>query len=441
MRVAVVGGGLAGLFTASELVAGGVEDVVVLERGSLPGGVTRTVSRDGYSLEPAAGSFNLPNPHLSPILERAGVEVVPARQADIRHVFVGGRLIALHPSPAALLAPVLSVPAKLRALAEPLVAQRDERVEESLAGFCERRFGEGAGRLLSSLMASGVYAGDPAELSANAAFPMLTELEEEAGSVLGGAIRRRRSRPNDAPRPRIHVPVEGMAGMSDTLADSLGGRFRGEFEVRSVSRPGNEWVIEGPDRLVADAVVLAVHPHMAAGLVGGDVADCLRSLESAPVAVVGMGGARSPDVPEGFGALIGPDEGMVSVGVLFESSYAPRRAPEGSWLVKVIVGGARHPEITDWDDDRLVGRVTEEVERILGEVATLDFVDLVRQRPGIPQYTIGHSRRLRALGDRLDELPGLHLAGWGYRGVGIASLARDCATLAMEIGRSAPGRP
>lgn len=435
MRVVVVGGGLAGLFTASELVAAGVDDVVVVEGGALPGGVARTISRDGYSLEPAAGSFTLPHPHLSPILERAGVDVVPARQAEIRHVFVDGRLVALRPSPGALLAPVLSLPAKLRALAEPLVRRRPQATDESLAGFCERRFGKGAGRLLSSLMASGVYAGDPAELSANA-FPILTELEAEAGSVLRGAIRRRRARPEDAPRPRVHVPVHGMAGMAETLADSIGGRFRGDFEVQSVSGTGGDWLIEGPEQLVADAVVLAIHPLVAARLVGGEFADGLRSLESAPVAVVGLGGAGPLRVPEGFGALIGPDEGLVSVGVLFESSYAPGRAPDGSWLFKVIAGGARRPEITDWDDDDLVRRVAEELERVVGDVPTPDFVEVVRQRPGIPQYTIGHRRRLEALEAHLDGLPGLHLAGWGYRGVGLASLARDSARLAMEIGRS-----
>lgn len=434
MRVVVVGGGLAGLFTASELVDRGVDDVVVVERGLLPGGVARTISRDGYSLEPAAGSFTLPHPHLSPILERAGVEVVSARQAGTRYVFVDARLVALRPSPGALLAPVLSWPAKLRALAEPLVRRNPQASEESLAGFCERRFGKGAGRLLSSLMASGVYAGDPAELSASAAFPMLTELEAEAGSVLRGAIRRRRSRPEDAPRPRMHVPVHGMAGLAETLADSLGdGRFLGGFEVQSVSRTGGHWVIEGPEQLVADAVVLAVHPLVAAGLVGGKFADDLRSLETAPVAVVGMGGDGPLRVPEGFGALIGPNEGMISVGVLFESSYAPTRAPDGSWLVKVIAGGSRRSEIADWDDDDLVRKVAEELELVVGDVPTPHFVEVVRQRPGIPQYTIGHRRRLRALEGHLHALPGLRLAGWGYRGVGLASLARDGARLAMEL--------
>ena len=55
VRVAVVGGGLAGFFTASELMEAGVEDVVVLDRNDQPGGVARTVKLDGYDLEPAAG--------------------------------------------------------------------------------------------------------------------------------------------------------------------------------------------------------------------------------------------------------------------------------------------------------------------------------------------------------------------------------------------------
>lgn len=434
MRVVVVGGGMAGLFTASELVAAGVGDVVVVERAAQPGGVARTVTREGFSLEPAAGSFSLPHPQLGPILDRAGVETVPARDAHVRHVFVDGRLITLRPSPGALAAPVLSVPAKLRALAEPLVGRSGGTGGESLAGFCERRFGKRAGRLLSSLMASGVYAGDPAELSATAAFPMLTELEEEAGSVLGGAIRRRRSRPEDARRPRMHVPVGGMAQMAETLADSLDGRFRGDFEVQSVSRAGDEWVVEGAERLVADAVVVAVHPHLAAGLLGGDIGDDLGRWESAPVSVIGLGGASPPSLPDGFGALIGPDEDLVSIGVLFESSYAPSRAPDGSWLVKVIAGGARRPEASEWDDDRLVARVMDELERVVGEVPSPDFVEVVRQQPGIPQYTIGHRHRLGAIDGRLGELPGLHLAGWGYRGVGLASLARDSARLAIQMG-------
>lgn len=418
------------------MAANDVDDLVVVDRAEQPGGVARTIQRDGFSLEPAVGSFSLPSPGLSQILERANVEVRAAKQASTRHVFMGGRLVGLEPSPRALLAPVLPLPAKLRALAEPLVRSGPGSETESVAGFCTRRFGKGAGRLLASLMASGVFAGDPERLSAAAAFPMLVNLEAEHGSVIRGAMRRRRDRSEDAPRPRMHIPVGGMGALSSAIARSLGDRFVREFAVESIRWESDHWVIDGTERLEADVAVLAVRPETAADLLGGEMADDLRRLESAPVAVLGLGGAGPTPIPPGFGALIGPDEGMVSVGVLFESSYAPSRAPTGSWLVKVIAGGARSPEIAEWKDERLVDRVSSEVEAMLGTRVIPHFVEVVRHRAGIPQYTVGHRRWLAVVDRHLAARPGLYLTGWGYRGVGVASLARDGARLALEVSRS-----
>lgn len=418
------------------MVAKGVDDLVVVDRAPEPGGVARTIMRDGFSFEPAVGSFSLPSPTLSPILERANVDVRPAEQGSKRHMFVGGRLVGLEPSPRALLAPVLSVPGKLRALAEPLVRSGSDLGAESVADFCTRRFGKEAGKLLAGLMASGVFAGDAERLSAEAAFPMLAGLENEHGSVMRGAMRRRRARPRGAPAPRMHVPAGGMAALAGSIADSLGDRFAGGFAVESVRREDDRWVIDGTDRLEADIVVLAVRPEVAADLLGYEMGDDLRRLESAPVAVLGLGGAGPTSLPPGFGALIGPDERMVSVGVLFESSYAPSRAPTGSWLVKVIVGGARQPAVVEWEDERLVTKVSEEVGRVVDAEIRPDFVEVVRHRPGIPQYTVGHSRWLAAVDRHLASRPGLHLMGWGFRGVGIASLARDGARLAVGESRS-----
>jgi oxygen-dependent protoporphyrinogen oxidase len=432
LRVVVVGGGLAGLFTASELLAQEIEEVTVLEGAPHPGGVSRTIERDGFQLEPAAGSFNLPHPHLSPILDRAGVETEQTVGASTRHVFVDGRLVSLSPSPRAILAPVLSIGSKLRVLAEPLVSAASP-ARESLGAFCRRRFGEAAGDLAASLMAAGVYAGDPEELSVSAAFPALAELEEEHGSVVLGALRRRRSAPKGPARPVMHVPREGMSGLAATLAESLGEHFRASFPVDSVERRRDEWVLNGPEQLVADVVVLAIPPWRAAELFEGEASVILGRSTAAEVAVVGIGGRGPSPLPAGFGALVGPGDGMCSVGVLFESSYAPSRVPEGAWLAKVIVGGARRPEVAGMSDDRVAGAVTRELGCIVDVDLSPEFVEVVRHRPGIPQYSSGHRAWLRQLGDTFP--PSMHLAGWGYRGVGVARLATDARRLADVIRR------
>lgn len=432
MRVVVVGGGLAGLFTTSELAARGVNDVVVVDAAAKPGGVARTIERNGFALEPAAGSFNLPHPHLGPILERAGVESRPAKHVSKRYLYIEGRLIALPASPRALLAPVAGIRSKLRALMEPLVGVNPAESDESLADFSSRRFGEEGGELISWLMAAGVFAGDPERLSAEGSFPMLPLLEREYGSVVRGAIKRRR-RSSDQERPRAHLPVERMRGLIDSIAASLGDRSRTGFAVDAISRDGSGWVVEGPEQIAADVVVLAVPPGVAGSLLTGEIGETLKRGVAAPVAVVGLGGAGPSPLPEGFGALVGPGEGMATRGILFESSYAPSCVPDGSWLAKVIIGGAGVAPIVAWDDERLRTAATAETEAILGTSLNPDFVEVVIHRPGIPQYEIDHRRWLAEIDDMLRSRPGLFLTGWGYRGVGVAHLATDAVRVADAI--------
>ena len=435
MRVVIVGAGLAGLFTASELTRAGIEDVVVVDKEHEPGGVAQTVRRDGFSLESAVGTFMLPHPHLSQILDRIGVDVIRAEpSAALRYVYARDRLIPLPPTPKALLAPIVSIGAKLRALAEPLVKVGPSSEDESLDHFCRRRFGDGMGKMLAWLAASGVFAGDPQRLSARSAFPALTTLEKKAGSVVRGGLQQRRRRPAGVARPSSHLPVGGMGALVQAAASLLGDRFRGGFDVASVLHDGSGWRVEGLEAIRADHVVLAVRPQAAAALVDPDLGAALAGAVSAPVVVVGLGGTSDQlPLPPGFGVLTGPDSGTASLGVLFESSYAPARAPQGHALAKVIAGGARKPEVVDWDDARIIEIISSEVAQILGTALDPSFVEIIRHHAGIPQYEIGHSAWLSELDALLGDRPGLHLTGWGYRGVGIAHIASDAVAVANRI--------
>lgn len=427
MRVAVVGGGFAGLFTASRLVSAGVDDVVVLEASSHPGGVARSVVRDGYILEPGAASFRLPHPHLSQLL--AGCELRLA-EAVTRHVWTGTRLVSLS-GPGAALAPVVPLAAKLRATAEPWAAAHTEG-DETLDRFFRRRFGDGFGREAAWLAASGVFAGDPTQLSAGSAFPTLTGLETAHGSIVRGAVHRLRSRPRNTPRPSVHVPATTMSALAEALAATLGDRFRPGHPVEAVRRSSGKWTISGVERIEADHVVLACAPNIASGLVDSGLREALLGSTTAPVAVVGLGGA-SLGLPSGFGILTARDSGMITRGILLESSYAPHRAPHGHGLVKVIAGGAGRPSIVDADDDMIVATVGSDLARILGADIDVSFAEVTRPIPGIPQYNVGHGEWLAAV-DRATP-QSMHLTGWGYRGVGIAHLASDAIRITESIAR------
>lgn len=435
-RVTIIGGGLAGLLTATELISSGVDDVVVLDRGQRAGGVARTIQRDGYSLEPAAGTLLLPHPHLTPVIERLGAEVIPAVDAGLRYVFARDRLVTLPSSPKAAFAPLVPWSAKFRAAAEPFI-RRPAPAQESLHGFMTRRLGDGLGTTVAKVAASGVFAGDPHRLSARAAFPALVGLEDSAGSIVRGAIRRLRARPKGAPRPGSWVPVGGMTGVIEIAVKRLGDRYRADHMVESVRRVGDLWEVTGTATVRSDHVVVACRPTDAARLLGGELGSVLDSAIAAPVVVVGIGGsAESVPLLPGFGALAGPDTGLAVLGVLFESSYAPHRAPAGSSLAKVIVGGATMPEVVDWDDDRLLTRVRQDMSRMLGVEVSPSFIEIVRHRPGIPQYELGHGDWLAEVDRLASGFSGLHLTGWGYRGVGVGHVAADATRTAQKIAAS-----
>lgn len=434
MRVVIVGAGFSGLFIASELVNAGCDEVLVVDRMLQAGGIARTIARDGYALEPAASTFMLPHPDLSPILERAEINLFRPDISPSRYVYAHDRLVEIQASPRALSAPLLRTRAKLRALAEPLVRTAGTD-DETLLAFCRRRFGDEAGSMLAWLMATGVYAGDPGELAAHAAFPRLTSLEQRAGSVLAGAMAARRARPASTTAPRPHVPVQGMSAVFNALSASLGDRYVPGFTVTTVRPSGRGWRVEGSENLFADAVVMTTHPHHTAAVVDPELSRHLQRARSAPVVTVGLGGLGQAPFPSGFGALITPGSLMVTRGLLFESDYAPGRAPEDAWLLKIIVGGSPFPEVASWEDDRLLDVVTAEAERVFDANIYAQFGEVVRHEPGIPQYVTGHANWLVELERLLEVRPGLHLSGWGYRGVGVGDLATEAVRVATNIRR------
>lgn len=457
----VVGGGMGGLLVAAEARRRG-SSPVVLDGETEPGGVTLARRTDGYLLEPAASSMLLPHPHLTPILESVDAEVVPALpSARRRYVYTRGRLTELRESPAVITAPVASAWGKLRASAEPWIRSPEGGAaeDETLGSFARRRFGNEIGGLLATVAAHGVFAGDPDHLSVRACFPPLPALEDSAGSVVKGGLRRMRARPKGSPRPGVHVVADGMSSLARQIADSLGGGFRRGYRVDSITNDGDTWLVSG--RVARDAssgplspgsrssggvefsmfeerartLVVAVAADVAARLVGGDLGRSLSRIRRAPVAIVGLGGPEAGlALPEGFGVLVGPDAGVRVLGVLFESRYAPGRSPTGSALAKAIIGGDADPSAFELDDAELIATAESDLGRILGTPVHADWTSVVRHEPGIPQYGRAHLAWLANLEKATSDTPGLHLAGWSYRGIGISGLATDAVRIADRIG-------
>src|SRR5207244_7909187 len=201
-RVAVVGGGLAGLAAALRLVeAGRGIEVLLLEAKDRLGGTIASERTDGFLIEVGADAFFTEKPWAQALCERAGLgdRLIGTRPGDRRtYVVHGGRLVAL-PEGFVLLAPtdpwtvaaspLFSWRGKLRMLLDLVLPRKADDADESLSAFVRRRLGREALERLVQPLIGGIYTADPAELSLKATLPQFLAMEREHGSLIRAARR------------------------------------------------------------------------------------------------------------------------------------------------------------------------------------------------------------------------------------------------------------
>lgn len=424
MRVAIVGAGISGLTAAYRLGQQGHE-AIVYEAADRPGGKIHSERDQGFIVEWAANGVLSGRTHVFELAVELGLEPLPAdHAAEKRYLFDGERLRALPKSPPAFLkSDLVSRRARLRALAEPLI--RRGTGEEAVHGFLRRRFGRGVADGFADLAVLGIYAGDPHQLSLDAAFPFLRDLEREHGSVIKGMIARKRQ---GGGLGRLTGFKDGMGALITALAERV--------DVRLGHR------VEALADLDADHVIVAVPPPQAARLlepIAPVAAEALRGIPMAPIAamVYGVPTTALPRPLDGFGCLIPPHAGRNVIGVVWTSAVFPSHAPDGMAALRVLVGGVRQGHLIDQDDAAFTAMVRADLSAILGgPMPAPAYARIVRWPEGIPQYTLGHGDRLARIEAALP--PQLALAGNGLYGASVADCVARGEALAHQISTSNP---
>ncbi|MFL5356901.1 protoporphyrinogen oxidase [Archangium sp.] len=454
MNVVIVGGGISGLALAHGLHSRGTA-VTLLEAASHLGGNIQTRRRDGFITEAGPNSFVDREPTLRQLAASLGIED-RIRTADPsakrRYIYSRGKLRQVPSSPPALLkSDVVPLGAKLRMMGE-LFTRRAPDKDESLAEFGRRHVGRTATEVLVDAMQTGIYAGDVEALSVGAVFPKVVELEKQHRSLVLGMARsqaaaRKALPPGEgAPKPTGAVSSfdGGLQVLVDALARSLGPAARTGARVVGLRREGHGWRLSVEEHgqrseLAADQVVLAVPAYVAAELLrplDEKLAGRVEGIAYAPVAVVHLGFAPgSLPPPDGFGFLIPTLERRRLLGVIHASSTFPWRVEDGRVLLTCMVGGAKRPDLVELDDEALVKLAREELRELAGITAEPSFTEVIHWKRGIPQYNVGHLARMAAIDEGVARLPGLHLLGNAYKGVGLTDCIRNANALVDTLTR------
>ncbi|MBF0296798.1 MAG: protoporphyrinogen oxidase [Magnetococcales bacterium] len=451
-KVLILGGGISGLSTAWFLHRRGVA-VEVLDAGERPGGSIRTSRKQGYLVEHGPNS-TLQKPggkedalgRLVDDLELGGRLIEAAPAGARRYVMRKGRLHPLPDSPVTFLTtPLFSPLAKLRLPREIVTGWVYH--EESIADFVRRRLGREFLTYAIEPFISGVFAGDPEQLSIQAATPRIFGLEQQYGTLIVAAIMEgKAAKAMGSPSGRLVTFDEGMEVLPATIAEKLpAGTVRGGVEVIGL-RPGEggvwhaHWRTPQGESGVSSArrVVLAL-PALAAASVLFPVAPAashvLSSLAYAPIASVALGYARDRIAHplDGFGFLLPRKEKIRLLGALFSSSLFPERAQAHKVLLTAFIGGAMDPAALNLPDSRLIGQVQEDLARCLGIQGEPEFVRLTRYQRAIPQYHLGHLGRIEALDRALEPFSGLFTRANWRDGISVAQCVRNGELLARRL--------
>lgn len=452
-NIAIVGAGITGLTAAFRLQQRGLP-VTVYEASGQPGGVIRSVRKDGYLAEFGPNSVLDISPVIRALIKDLGLEsrlMYSDPGAENRYLVRWRKPVQMPASPPGFFTcKLFSWRAKLALLREPFLPKAPADLEESVADFVLRRLNREWLDYAINPMIAGIFAGDPARLSVLYGFPRLHALEQNYGSLIKGQIlgareRKRKGEVSKQEAKKISFD-EGLQVLTDTLGGQLGESLRLNTVVKGLAfEAGSGWQVAtnaGTTRHRAVLLAAPAYRLCEIGITGSDGLDLgpLREIHYPPVASVVLG-YRREDVAhplDGFGVLVPEVEKYRILGTLFSSSLFPNRAPAGHVTLTSYVGGMRAPELAQRSEAELAALTAEDLGELLGARGKPTFQHVMVYPRAIPQYVLGYGRFQDHMTRLETKLPGLFLAGHYRNGISLADsmLAGDdvAGRMAAHVG-------
>lgn len=442
----VVGGGISGLTVATCLADSG-QKVRLIESGDRVGGALCSVRRDGFLAEEGPNSILVKDATVWHWLEnlQLGSELCMASpEARFRFLVRNGRVHALPYSPlSAIRTPLYRFSEKLRVLAEPFIRPTTAK-DESVTRFVSRRLGPAFLEYGIAALVSGIYAGNPDELSMRHAFPKVWNLEQKYKSLIRGAFGIRRDRKRQGIRPFQSRMISFRDGL-ESLPRHLAARARFSIETQTSMEELHWDDLEQSWRIrtrgaqekacLARNCILAVPANRLRNLplrrTGSAELTSLPVPSFPPVSTLTLGFPRtSVGHPlNGFGVLCPRKEKRFCLGVIFSSTLFPERAPADHVTLMAFIGGALQRENASLGTEELVRHAMQDLRPLLGISGDPVFVHHRYWPEAIPQYNLGFEAWLTALESVESTFPNLYFTGNYRNGPGL----NDCIQSAIEL--------
>lgn len=516
-RIAIIGGGISGLTAAYELELarkrGADVDWHLYEATDRLGGImetTRIATPEGeYILEGGPDGWVSEKPWARELAIELGLESELIYSNDATRktwIYLDGKLQAIPDGMRMMVpedlraledSPLLSPSARQAYADEPARAEELKRsapqVDESVASFVQRHFGEEVLRKLAAPLLSGVFGGDVHKLSVRAVMPQFVSMEQEHGSLILALKAAKIARGNKPRQPIFTSLRRGMASLIEALVSFLPSeRLHLNADVHELAWDEDEWslwtahsqnkrsaVLPAAGSLSAppavrttpseafEKILVATSLNVTRRLLqlldpvetallpsSGSALSLLPTNASSAVLVAFAWNAelaRGFTIPPGFGFLVpgtapgAPCSPTVSssakvgrhkpqlLAATFVDQKFPNRVPPGVRIIRAFFSSDSAERFSNFPDEEVASAALHQLESILGPMPRPMHSEVSRWPRSLPQYEVGHLDRMAKLDFQLSRVPGLHLLGNSYRGVGISDLIRDARSAARAV--------
>lgn len=396
MRVAIIGGGIAGAAAARTLDKAG-HHPILLEATDAVGGRTKTVQRDGFDIDSGAifvmGSYARTLAFLREHGHALQMRTWRARTGVLDNT--GRKHRVRLDQPWTLLGmPQLTWGDRLRAAAKvgSLAVRRDRGPFDidalaasddgsTLAQWSRRNLGDRAFEYVVRPLMDPLTGADPTKISAAFLITLMTQVQ----------------------RTQLTVPDGGLGRITEWLLDGVSD-VRLNTPATSLAETPDGVTVTTPSGVIeADAAVVATDVRRAhdllRGVVDQRVTDALADVVPVSAHHIVFGYHRDPWPDAPFDLVVHGAPGTHhNYGVLLNGRRAPASVPEGGQAVSVWLDRAQTPGMAERE---VVGKALEGVQMAFGHAPQPDFTCVYDMEVALIAPVPGHYAAMRIARDRM----------------------------------------
>lgn len=445
-KIAVIGGGVTGLTAAFYLQKCATDknlplDVVLIESSLRLGGKIQTLRKDEFIIERGPESFVDHEESVKELTEHLGIqdEVVSNNEGQT-YVAVGSHL---YPIPSGVLlggtplvsslltSGIVSLSGKVRAAGDLLLPKTREDQDEPIGDFFRRRFGKEVVENLVEPLLAGTFAGDIDRLSIQSMFPEIYEIEKQHRSLIFGMKKSHHTIFKNGNKA-FQTLKNGLETLVEKLEEQLPPKsiLRG-VKVESIDKLQDDTLqiyFNNIAPLKCDAVIVTTPLNEAKNMFKHyGFLDEIPDMNYATIATVTMAFEKeeSQKYQDAINFYFSRNSDISITTCTWCNHKWDNVAPQQYDLLRTYIGRVGDEAIVELSDTDIEKTVRRDLEKALGITQKPLFTVVSRWKQSMPQYTVGHEKRLSKMRNILhDEFPQVKLAGSSYEGISVP----DCVT-------------